>query len=258
MADVEPPIPDPMEQSEPAKQKKIIYGFLLVLIGGAVLLGILLAGDNSSNETVIASSKPTEVQAAPTTIPEEESSQTEEPIGTPSSTPQERFETGAVEIIGEALPPDESVGHVAPGFKAQPNTSAEMIEIQPDDGTIRLIGFFAHWCPHCQREVPRVAQWLNENGLPNGVEVVAISTSVREGTPNYPPSEWFEAENWPTQVLVDSSEKTIAAAYGLTGFPFWVLVDGEGFVVHRSSGELTEEQFAYLVYLAGTLAPQLA
>ena len=81
---------------------------------------------------------------------------------------------------------------------------------------------------------------------------------MREGTPNYPPSEWFEAEQWPTQVLVDSSEKTIAEAFGLTGFPFWVLVDGEGTVVHRSSGELTEEQFAYLVYLAGTLAPQLA
>ena len=248
-----------MERPESAKQKKIIYGVLFLLIGGAVLLGLLLAGGNSSNEkTIPSSSEPNETQVAPTAVPNEATSQTEEPESTPSSPVQERFETGTVEIIGEALPPDESIGHVAPGFKAQPNTSAEMIEIQPDDGTIRLIGFFAHWCPHCQREVPRVAQWLNENGLPNGVEVVAISTSVREGTPNYPPSEWFEAENWPTQVLVDSSEKTIAAAYGLTGFPFWVLVDGEGFVVHRSSGELTEEQFSYLVYLAGTLAPQLA
>ena len=252
-------MPEPMEQPEPMKQKRIIYGFLLVLIGGAVLLGVLLAGGNSSNETAVPSSSETnETPITPTTAQEEENSKTEEPESTPSSTVQERFETGTVEIIGEALPPDESVGHVAPGFKAQPNTSAEMVEIQPDDGTIRLIGFFAHWCPHCQREVPRVAQWLNENSLPNGVEVVAISTSVREGTPNYPPSEWFEAENWPTQVLVDSPEKTIAEAYGLTGFPFWVLVDGEGVVVHRSSGELTEEQFSYLVYLAGTLAPQLA
>ena len=248
-----------MEQPEPAKQKKIIYGFLFVLIGGAVLLGVLLAGGSSGNETTVPfSSESNETQVAPSTAQEEESSKTEEPISTPSDVIQERFETGTVEIIGEALPPDESVGHVAPGFKAQLNTSGEMVEIQPDDGTIRLIGFFAHWCPHCQREVPRVAQWLNENDLPNGVEVVAISTSVREGTPNYPPSEWFEAENWPTQVLVDSPEKTIAEAYGLTGFPFWVLIDGEGVVVHRSSGELTEEQFSYLVYLAGTLAPQLA
>ena len=248
-----------MERPESAKQKKIIYGVLFLLIGGAVLLGLLLAGGNSSKEkTIPSSSEPNETQVAPTAVPSEATSQSEEPESTPSSPAQERFEIGTVEIIGEALPPDESVGHVAPGFKAQPNTSGEMIEIQPDDGTIRLIGFFAHWCPHCQREVPRVAQWLNENGLPNGVEVVAISTSVREGTPNYPPSEWFEAENWPTQVLVDSPEKTIAEAYGLTGFPFWVLVDGEGIVVHRSSGELTEEQFSYLVYLAGTLAPQLA
>ncbi len=248
-----------MEQPEPVKQKKIIYGFLLVLIGGAVLLGVLLAGGNSGNETAIpSSSESNETPITPTTVPEEENNQPKEPMSTPSNVIQERFETGVVEIIGEALPPDESIGHVAPGFKAQPNTSSEMIEIKPDDGTVRLIGFFAHWCPHCQREVPRVAQWLNENGLPNGVEVVAVSTSVREGTPNYPPSEWFEAEQWPTQVLVDSSDKTIAAAYGLTGFPFWVLVDAEGIVVHRSSGELTEEQFAYLVYLAGTLAPQLA
>ncbi len=214
-----------MEQQEPAKQKKILYGFLFVLIGGAVLLGILLAGGNSSNDTAIPSpSVPNETEAEPTAIPSEDNSQTEEPISTPSNSIQERFETGTVEIIGEALPPDESVGHEAPGFRAQPNTSSEMIEIMPADGTVRLIGFFAHWCPHCQREVPRVAQWLNENSLPNGVEVVAISTSVREGTPNYPPSEWFEAEKWPTQVLVDSPEKTIAAAYGLTGFPFWVLV----------------------------------
>tara|TARA_Y100001970_G_scaffold211947_1_gene258738 strand:- start:1148 stop:1924 length:777 start_codon:yes stop_codon:yes gene_type:complete len=258
MVDIGSSVPEPVEQQQPAKQKKVLYGFLLVLIGGAILLGLLLAGGNSSNEKAIPSSEPSEASVAPTTVPNEDNNQSEEPVITPSNAIQERFETGAVEIIGESLPPDETVGHVAPGFRAQPNTSSEMIEIMPDDGTVRLIGFFAHWCPHCQREVPRVAQWLNENSLPNGVEVVAISTSVREGTPNYPPSEWFEAENWPTQVLVDSPEKTIAAAYGLTGFPFWVLVDGEGVVVHRSSGELTEEQFAYLVYLAGTLAPQLA
>ena len=146
-----------MERPEPAKQKKIIYSVLLLLIGGAVLLGLLLAGGNSSNEkTIPSSSEPNETQVAPTAVPNEATSQTEEPESSPSSPVQERFETGTVEIIGEALPPDESIGHVAPGFKAQPNTSGEMIEIQPDDGTIRLIGFFAHWCPHCQREVPRV------------------------------------------------------------------------------------------------------
>ena len=250
--------PEPIQQPESGNQQKIILAVLLLLIGGAVLLGVFLAGGNNNGEQVI----PPETQEPATTstpLPADEPEEVTEPTETPNEQEQQiRIETGTVEIIGEALPPDESVGHVAPGFKAQPNTSAEMVEIKPGDGTVRLIGFFAHWCPHCQREVPRVAGWLNENPLPSGVEVVAVSTSVREGTPNYPPSEWFETENWPTQVLVDSEEKSIAEAYGLTGFPFWVLVDGEGTVIHRSSGELTEEQFAYLVYLAGTLTPQLA
>ena len=258
MVSINPPAPEPAEPPESGKQQKVIFAVLSLLIGGAVLLGVLLAGGKNSKEQTIPP-QPQESAPSSTPVPVEEEEEGQEPANTPTATEQQtRFETGTVEIIGEALPPDESVGHVAPGFKAQPNTSAEMIEIQPDDGIVRLIGFFAHWCPHCQREVPRVAQWLNENDLPNGVEVVAISTSVREGTPNYPPSEWFEAEKWPTQVLVDNTEKSIAEAYGLTGFPFWVLVDGDGTVVHRSSGELSEEQFGYLVYLAGTLAPQLA
>ena len=101
MVDLEPPIPDPMEQREPAKQKKILYGFLFVLIGGAVLLGILLAGGNSSNDTAISSPPvPNETEVEPTAIPGEDNSQTEEPISTPSNTIQERFETGTVEIIG--------------------------------------------------------------------------------------------------------------------------------------------------------------
>ena len=257
MVSIEPPTPESPQRDDSQKHQQVIFAVLVLLVGGAVLLGVLLAGGNDSKEQTlpVSSQGPS---PTPTVPPVDEESDAE-PANTPTAPEQQTwYETGTVEIIGDALPADESVGHSAPAFKAQPNTSAEMVEIQPDDGTVRLIGFFAHWCPHCQREVPRVARWLNENDLPNGVEVVAISTSVREGTPNYPPSEWFEAENWPTQVLVDSPDKTLAAAFGLTGFPYWVLIDGEGTVIHRSSGELTEEQFSYLVYLAGTLAPQVA
>ena len=87
---------------------------------------------------------------------------------------------------------------------------------------------------------------------------MAVSTAVREGTPNYPPSEWFTKERWPTDIFVDNQDNDLAAAYGLAGFPYWVLVDATGRVVHRSSGELTEEQFGYLVELAISLAPKLA
>ena len=58
-------------------------------------------------------------------------------------------------------------------------------------------------------------------------------------------------------MLVDNADSDLATAYGITGFPYWVLVDATGTVVHRSSGELTEEQFGYLVDLAVSLTPQV-
>lgn len=255
---MEPSASEPVDEPGSKKPQQIIVVVLVALVGVAVLLGVLLAGEgDSEQETLPAPSEEPSPTPAMTAGVEKETAPT--PTVTPVTSESElRFEVGMVEILGESLPPDETVGHKAPAFRAQPNTSQEMIEIKPDDGTVRLIGFFAHWCPHCQREVPRVVNWLSENEIPEGIKIVAISTSVREGTPNYPPSEWFESENWPTQVLVDSRDGEIAAAYGLTGFPFWVLVDGSGEVIHRSSGELSEEQFGYLVHLAESFAPQIA
>ncbi|MCL1601457.1 MAG: peroxiredoxin family protein, partial [Actinomycetia bacterium] len=33
-----------------------------------------------------------------------------------------------------------------------------------NDGIAKGVVFVAHWCPHCQEEVPRVQEWLNNGG----------------------------------------------------------------------------------------------
>ncbi|NOX29953.1 MAG: redoxin family protein, partial [Actinobacteria bacterium] len=141
--------------------------------------------------------------------------------------------------------PDTAIGQPAPvfsglGFDGTPT------EIRAD-GTARLIGFFAHWCPHCQRELPSTVDWLESNDLPDGVEVVAISTAVDEAAPNFPPSSWFAREDWPATVIVDSSSGALTEAFGLTGFPFWVAVNGDGTVAARVSGELDVAGFEALL-----------
>ena len=201
----------------------IIGGAILLVIGLAVAIGVTL-----SSEPV----------AAP--LPE-----------------------GETTINGEYLPKyagenddNVAVGLPGPTFSG-PNENSDIVSLEKD-GNAKALLFLAHWCPHCQREVPRVSKWLEENGVPSEIEILAVSTAVREGTPNYPPSEWFIKERWPTDIFVDNQDNDLAAAYGLAGFPYWVLVDATGRVVHRSSGELTEEQFGYLVELAISLAPKLA
>ncbi len=244
-------IEEEIENTSGFSPRFILGSFVVVAVGLAVVLGLLLPdGDNDS----ATSPSPVATEEVAEETVEEESVSTPEQV---QSDNEEFWETGPVEIIGDPIPANAEIGAVAPAFKAQPNNSGQPVMIDPADGTVRLIGFFAHWCPHCQREVPRVAKWLAENGMPEEIEIIAISTAVREGAPNYPPSEWFIDENWPTQVLVDSEEGELATAYGLGGFPYWILVDATGTVMHQSSGELTEEQFGYIVDLAISIAPQI-
>jgi len=247
-------IEEEIENTSGVSPRFILGSFIVVAVGLAVVLGLVLSDGGNDSATSASPVATEEVAKETVETVEEESVSTPEPVQSDS---EEFWETGPVEILGEPIPTNADIGAVAPAFKAQPNNSGDPIMVDPADGTVRLIGFFAHWCPHCQREVPRVAQWLVENGVPEEIEIIAISTAVREGAPNYPPSEWFIDENWPTQILVDSEESELATAYGLGGFPYWILVDATGTVMHQSSGELTEEQFGYLVDLAISIAPQI-
>jgi 1-aminocyclopropane-1-carboxylate deaminase len=68
--------------------------------------------------------------------------------------------------------------------------------------------------------------------------VVGIATSTDERRENYPPSDWLAREGFPWPVLADSADLDAAAAYGVTGFPTFLLFDADGTVLWRTSGEL--------------------
>jgi len=112
----------------------------------------------------------------------------------------------------------------------------------PTAGRPTMIMFVAHWCPHCQAEVPVVQRWVDDGGLPPGVDLVTVSTAADDRRPNYPPADWLASEGWTAPVLADDADEAAAQAAGLTAFPFFVAVDAEGEVVGRVSGELTPAQ----------------
>ena len=155
---------------------------------------------------------------------------------------------------GEALPmlsdgDDSARGCTIPTAEGL-DLDGEAITIGTD-GPAKLIVFVAHWCPHCQAEVPVVQAWVDGGGLPEGVDLVTVSTAADERRPNYPPADWLAAEGWTAPVLVDG-DNAAAVAAGLTAYPFFVAVDGDGEVTGRTSGELTAAQ---LDAIAARLAP---
>ncbi len=130
---------------------------------------------------------------------------------------------------------DSALGLVAPEVTSV-NFEGEPVSIT-HDGTPKMILFLAHWCAHCRAEVPALQEWINENGVPAGVDFVSVATSISEVRPNYPPNAWLEEEGWTQRVVMDDAASTIAGIYGLQSFPYYVMLDGDGNVIQRLAGE---------------------
>jgi thiol-disulfide isomerase/thioredoxin len=130
----------------------------------------------------------------------------------------------------------------APTLTGQSLFDGSPMTITPGGGTPKLVVFVAHWCPHCQREVPLLVNWMSSGQKPANLDVVAVSTANDLSDVNSPASDWLKRENWPTPVMADSSDNTAANAYGLPGYPYLVMLDGNGKVTARTSGELTVDE----------------
>ena len=159
-------------------------------------------------------------------------------------------ETRPVQVTGDALArftsePDPAVGRPIPQV-AGASFDGTPVAIEAN-GRAKVIVVVAHWCPHCQREVPRLSEYLRDTPLPADVEMVTVATGTSPDRPNYPPSKWLADERWPGPVLADTEEGAAAAALGVSAYPFFVAADKDGNVVARTSGELTTEQFAELI-----------
>ena len=162
---------------------------------------------------------------------------------------------GEISVVGDFLPQyagenDDNValGLAAPTFSA-PDQNSEIFQLEKN-GNAKALLFLAHWCPHCQREVPVVQRFIDSNGVPPGIDVIAVATSIDRGRDNYPPQEWLQREGWSETQIYDL-DREIGEAYGLNAFPYWVFLDKDLNVLARRTGNLPEDMVgALLIQLA--------
>lgn len=153
----------------------------------------------------------------------------------------------ATAVTGEALPTladpasDAAIGQPIPSLTGI-DLSGEPISIGPSDGPMAIV-LLAHWCGFCQAEVPTLVDYLASTGMPEGVELVTISTSIDPARPNYPPSTWLEREGWTAPTMVDDATSGALRALGMSSFPGFIFVDADGRVVQRTTGQLPAGAF---------------
>ena len=163
--------------------------------------------------------------------------------GGTGSVPNGAGEFQDAEIIGDALPAqpesgtDPAIGMKVPEIRAR-NFDGGPVSLRiASVKRPTMVVFLAHWCPHCNREVPRILELDAQGGIPAELRVVGVATGSRDDQPNWPPSVWLEEMKWKWEVAADSQDGRIFAAYGGMSFPTMVLVAPDGSVMDRFSGE---------------------
>lgn len=201
---------------------RLVIGAVVVAIVAALVVALVVGG-SSSDDSSDGGSSPDATSAS-------------------SVAPGSAGETQPVAVTGAALAPladeasDPAVGQPAPALRGA-TFDGSTIEITPGDGRDRLVVFLAHWCPHCNAELPIIDEWRASGLIPADLDIVAVSTAVSAERPNYPPSRWLDENGWIWPALADSAEMTAAEAYGVSGFPFMVIVGSDGNVKGRTSGQ---------------------
>lgn len=172
--------------------------------------------------------------------------------------PKAVAETFDVTVKGDPLPAyvegiqDPAVGMMAPTLLGS-NFDGTPRVIDPAAGRPQLVVFLAHWCPACNQEVPELVKWHEQGRVPSNLAVTAVSTGVREGSANYPPSRWLDRRSWPWAdwaVMPDSMVSDAGNAYGVRSYPTAVIIGSDGRVLARHAGVLGLEAFEVWVLSA--------
>lgn len=163
---------------------------------------------------------------------------------------------GEVTVEGEDLPffdasaADPAIGQTAPTVIGSDWNDNEYT-IGPSD-TAKIVVLLAHWCPHCQAELPVINQWVADGGLPEGVEmygVTVLTNRLRDGS-TWPPGDWLDESGWTSPTIMDDENGSAATAYGLTSTPTYVVLGPNNENLGRYAGEIGAEGLTALAAIA--------
>ena len=223
--------------------------WLWVGIAAVVLLagGFAILSSGDDEELTVGSTVPAAEDGSGTTAGGDAGTDGTDGTGSPDTTAADGGQVaevwpvtiGGTPLVEKPDGDDPAVGTPAPtlsgfAFDGTPVT------VDPSKGPVMLV-FLAHWCPHCNREIPELLAWRDAGGVPEGMQVIAVTTAVAPDRDNFPPSEWIPNMGWTWPVIADSQDNEAAIAFGVSGFPFSVIIGTDGTVLGRASGELGQD-----------------
>jgi len=245
-------ITSPINDSDlsPACASRRVGGRLRRAIGGLAVTAVLVSACGSADDTVSSNAADEEQNIEEVAPPEDATASGADTAEVADETVLQQ--NGPVDVTGNALDPydstvdDLSIGTVAPVVAGESFDGTPITIGGPTENPTFVV-FLAHWCPHCNDEVPELIGLQDAGRIPDGLDVIGVSTAVVAERDNFPPSEWVDDRGWPWPTMADDEILSAINAMGGTSFPFAVVLDTDGTVLARRAGQATaDETVAFL------------
>jgi thiol-disulfide isomerase/thioredoxin len=147
-------------------------------------------------------------------------------------------------FVHELLEPAEQTSAIAlPDFNL-PDAQGNQHNISEWQGKIRVINFWATWCPPCLKEIPEFIT-IQEQYAGKGLQFIGIAIDDQEPVEQYLGSSKI---NYP---ILIGGVNGISLAHQLgnsfDALPFTVVVNRQGQIIHQHRGEFSREQIMEII-----------
>lgn len=124
----------------------------------------------------------------------------------------------------------------APNFQLE-TIDGEVFRLKEHRGKVVVVNFWGTWCPPCRREIPDLISLQSEFG-DQGLQVVGIALERSAGVKKVRRFAEQQEINYP----VGLGDRSITQKYGgIRGVPTTVVIDAEGQIRGRLTGQVTEK-----------------
>jgi thiol-disulfide isomerase/thioredoxin len=125
-----------------------------------------------------------------------------------------------------------------------PDVAGNQHNISEWQGKLRVINFWATWCPPCLKEIPEFIA-LQEQYAAKGLQFIGIAIDDQE-----PVKEYLATTKINYPILIgDVTGIALAHQLGnsVDAVPFTVVVNQQGQIIHQHRGEFSKEQIMEII-----------